>query len=102
MGDCTIKSIIIELQTAAFYGADEAEFSLWTEYKMWCLGHNFDVVGAILAMSELSWQKGFEAGKVTAHFDDESLASLSADDAAAVYSVALHKRKHTKNRGGSN
>lgn len=37
-------------------------------WAIWCLGHNFDVVGAILSMAHLSWQKGFDAGQTLGQF----------------------------------
>lgn len=40
------------------------------EVGWWALSHNFDVVATILAMAELSWQKGFDAGRVIAEFSE--------------------------------
>ncbi len=43
-------------------------------WSLWCLSHNFDVVGAILAMAELSWEQGFDAGREIKSFIDRGEA----------------------------
>jgi hypothetical protein len=45
-------------------------YNMAEDFGWWALGHNFDIVGAILAMSELSWEKGFEAGRVVQSFTE--------------------------------
>ena len=40
---------------------------VWINYSgLWCLGHNLDVVATIMTMAKLSWEQGFEAGRVIA------------------------------------
>ena len=41
-------------------------------FGWWCLGHNFDVVATILTMSHLSWEQGFNAGRVIAGFCEDA------------------------------
>lgn len=55
-----------------WYTHTHAEESDLRDFRLWCLGHNFDVVGAILSMATLSWQKGFDAGRIIANFAPES------------------------------
>jgi len=48
----------------------------WVEpsaaWPFWCLGHNFDIVGAIMSVASLSWDRGFEAGRTIANFAPDS------------------------------
>jgi hypothetical protein len=48
------------------YGVDRC----FMKYRLWCLGHNFDVVASIMAMASLSWSKGFDAGIAIADFSN--------------------------------
>jgi hypothetical protein len=47
-------------------------------FKMWCLGHNFDVVGAIMSVASLSWEKGYDAGITIADFTNRTDAANAA------------------------
>lgn len=46
---------------------DDAAHDTWddqpyTKMRFWCLSHNFDVVGTILMMADVSWRKGWDSG----------------------------------------
>ena len=47
---------------------DSTNCRLRTYFGWWALGHNFDVVATILAMAELSWERGFDTGRNVASF----------------------------------
>lgn len=43
-----------------FYGGViDTDSATW---RIFCLGHNFDVVGTILMMADVSWRKGWDSG----------------------------------------
>lgn len=64
---------------------DEGTFQEADNFAWWALGHNFDVVATILAMAELSWQKGFDAGRVIAEFNEVVATSDGADLRALLF-----------------
>lgn len=69
MADFTIDDLIGLWDEGDTYRVIISNINLAQEnFSWWCLGHNFDVVGAILSMADLSWQKGFDAGIAIADF----------------------------------
>lgn len=58
--------------------SDELTAAVLGDFKLWCLGHNFDVVGAIMSVASLSWEKGYDAGITIADFTNRTGAANAA------------------------
>lgn len=40
------------------------------DFGWWCLSHNLDVVGALVAARKLGWEAGFSSGRVISGFNE--------------------------------
>lgn len=66
--DFSVEGMICAAAESADYEGWGTGDNILQNYSLWCLGHNFDIVGAILSMAKISWERGFDSGVIIGAF----------------------------------
>lgn len=66
--DFNLEGMILATAEWADVGGWATGKNILANYRLWCLGHNFDVVAALLNVKKLEYLRGFNAAYELAEF----------------------------------